>query len=152
MNAGGMILALANGDALTSVVQQPPRRTPEICGGPSGRAAPDLAIAGVLNPARGQGARRRRNDTELEAFVVDFDFNLADLNNEYYQKRVSRRLEAPRLCVMKKGWAEREKRRAVDLGKRETQFKWQVIRLEWDDENLNEVENYVETRHIPKDA
>ena len=89
---------------------------------------------------------------ELEAFLVDFDFNLADLNNEYYQKRVSKRLQPPRLCIMKSGWAEREKRRAVDSGKRETQFKWQCIKLEWDEANEEERESFIETRHIPKDA
>jgi len=88
----------------------------------------------------------RNHDDELETFLTRFDFSLADLNDEYYQKRVSRRLQAPRLVVMKPGWGEREKRRAVDSGKRETQFKWAVIQLEWNEVNQSEIHHCVEAR------
>jgi hypothetical protein len=55
------------------------------------------------------------------------DSALAQANVEYEQKRESRRLEAPRLHLMTKGWAEESLRRHVAAGKRDTQYKWRIL-------------------------
>jgi hypothetical protein len=66
----------------------------------------------------------------LGAFVTAFDAALGDLNMEYQQKRASHRLHPPRLVVMRHGWSEREKRRAVYAGQRDVQYKWPIVQPE----------------------
>jgi hypothetical protein len=43
----------------------------------------------------------------LASFVTAFDRALAEVNTEYQSKRASRRLDTPRLFVMRQGWSER---------------------------------------------
>jgi hypothetical protein len=66
------------------------------------------------------------------AFLRTVDGALARCNREYAAKRASRRLGPPRLCVMQPGWAERQCRADFRDGKRDVQYKWPAIRLEWD--------------------
>jgi hypothetical protein len=75
----------------------------------------------------------------LRAFLHAVDAALARLNREYAQKRASRRLLAPRLFLMRPGWAERQCLADIRGGKRDAQHKWPAIRLEWDDASRAEV-------------
>jgi hypothetical protein len=75
-----------------------------------------LELAGDVPAARLQGE-----------ILPAFDRALARVNCEYEQKRASRRLGAPRILVMPRGWAEAECRRHVAAGRRDTQWKWQVL-------------------------
>ena len=76
----------------------------------------------------------------LEDFLRMFDEYLAQFNVEYKTKRDSKRLHMPRLNEMKKGWAHRKHRRdVVGSGKRDSQHKWPVIQMEWDQDTRNEV-------------
>jgi hypothetical protein len=72
-------------------------------------------------------------------FLAAFDEELASLNVEYAAKRASRRLGAPRLHLMRPGWSERLSRAEFRNGKREVQYKWAAIRLEWDAASREEV-------------
>lgn len=73
------------------------------------------------------------------AFLGAFDAALARLNIEYAAKRASKRLGPPRLWVMRPGWSERLCRADFECGKREVQYKWPVIRHEWDAQSRAEV-------------
>jgi hypothetical protein len=64
------------------------------------------------------------------AVLLELDGSLARLNIEYEQKRASRRLAAPCLHIMARGWAERAHRQMIAEGKRDTQYKWQTLTLE----------------------
>ena len=76
----------------------------------------------------------------LERFVRDFDTQLGECNMEYRGKRKSKRLRLPRLYVMRPGWSERIWRAdVVANGKRDAQYKWPFIRLEWDERNREDV-------------
>jgi hypothetical protein len=55
------------------------------------------------------------------------DACLRALNVEYAQKRESRRLGAPILCVMKPGWFERKANTTVQHGARDVQFKASLL-------------------------
>lgn len=79
------------------------------------------------------------SDPDALGFLAGFDAALSALNVEYASKRKSRRLEPPRLCVMRPGWCERLCRADFRNGKREVQYKWPAIRLEWDDASRGEV-------------
>jgi hypothetical protein len=74
------------------------------------------------------------------AFVETFDRSLAESNLEYASKRKSRRLLAPRLFLMRRGWADRLCRADFRAGKREAQYKWPALRDAWDDDSRAEVE------------
>ena len=76
---------------------------------------------------------------QAEAFARAFDEALGRINAEYAAKRRSRRLGAPRLCVMRAGWAERQCRAEFARGRREGQHKWPAIRPAWDRESRGEV-------------
>lgn len=65
--------------------------------------------------------------SELQKFLVEVDRALSRFNIEYAQKRASRRLSAPCLHIMSRGWAERVHRQMIVAGKRDTQYKWQII-------------------------
>ncbi len=76
----------------------------------------------------------------LERFVQDFDTQLGECNMEYRGKRKSKRLRLPRLYVMRPGWSERIWRAdVISAGKRDAQYKWPFIRLEWDERNREDV-------------
>lgn len=62
----------------------------------------------------------------LSQLLWELDAGLRLLNIEYAQKRESRRLGAPVLCVMKAGWFER-KTDATTLRGRDVQFKAQLL-------------------------
>jgi hypothetical protein len=59
--------------------------------------------------------------------IPALDQALAQVNVEYAQKRASGRLQSPRLHLMRPGWAEDERRQFVATGKRDTQYKWQIL-------------------------
>jgi hypothetical protein len=73
------------------------------------------------------------------AFLAAVDAALASSNVEYASKRRSRRLLAPRLHLMRAGWADRRCRADFRAGKREAQYKWPAIRDAWDEASLSEV-------------
>jgi len=84
------------------------------------------------------------DDPVGRAFLCAFDRALARLNVEYAAKRASRRLGPPRLHAMRPGWSERRCRADFERGTREVQYKWAVIRLEWDEASRAEVERRME--------
>jgi hypothetical protein len=79
--------------------------------------------------------RAPQSEAEARAFANAFDAELAAQNNEYRSKRVSRRLAAPRLCMMRQGWSDRLARSEISNGRREVQYKWKVMRDAWDAES-----------------
>jgi GH3 auxin-responsive promoter len=75
-----------------------------------------LEIRGSVSPAR------------LQAETLPLiDEALAAVNIEYAQKRASGRLRAPRLLLMRHGWAGEISRRQIAAGKRDTQHKWPLL-------------------------
>jgi len=75
-------------------------------------------------------------------FARTFDKHLGEINMEYEQKRASNRLGPPRLCQMRPGWADRRRHLEVDReGKRDAQYKWPLIRMEWDELTREEMES-----------
>ena len=68
--------------------------------------------------------------SELQEFLMEVDSALARFNIEYAQKRASRRLSAPCLHIMSRGWADRAHRQMIEAGKRDTQYKWPILLLE----------------------
>lgn len=82
-----------------------------------------------------EGAERQE-----EKFAELFDENLRKINIEYKQKRDSKRLGHPNLVQMRTGWAKRRRQRDVEIrGKRDAQYKWPLIQMEWDESALREV-------------
>ena len=67
-----------------------------------------------------------------EAFARAFDEGLGRVNVEYGAKRRTRRLGAPRLAVMRPGWAERQCRAEFAQGRRDVQHKWRALVAGWD--------------------
>ena len=63
----------------------------------------------------------------LTRLLAELDTRLGKLNVEYAQKRESRRLRVPVLCMMKPGWFERKTRASLTRGARDTQFKAQLL-------------------------
>jgi len=63
----------------------------------------------------------------LTQLLCELDAGLQELNVEYAQKRESRRLGAPVLCVMKSGWFERKTHVTLQGGGRDVQFKAQLL-------------------------
>ena len=59
--------------------------------------------------------------------IPAIDQALCEVNVEYAQKRSSKRLRMPRLHLMRRGWAEANVKKAVAGGKREAQYKWQLL-------------------------
>jgi hypothetical protein len=86
------------------------------------------------------------SDSQGSAFLAAFDQALSVLNIEYASKRASKRLGPPRLCVMRPGWSERLCRADFRNGKREFQYKWPAIRLEWDNASREEVIRSLDAR------
>lgn len=77
------------------------------------------------------------------------DKALASVNMEYEQKRRSKRLAPPRIHLMARGWAARHVRRHVQSGRRDTQYKWQILRQERDEEDGLEIMSTVEAANHP---
>ena len=69
----------------------------------------------------------RPNEDSLSSLLHELDTHLQALNIEYAQKRESRRLGAPVLCVMKSGWFERKANAALQRGAGDVQFKAQLL-------------------------
>jgi hypothetical protein len=67
------------------------------------------------------------HDRLRDEVLPDLDRMLAQVNVEYAEKRRSRRLAPPCLHLMRPGWADREYRRGMAAGKRDTQYKWQIL-------------------------
>ena len=67
------------------------------------------------------------SEETLSRLLVDLDAGLCKLNIEYAQKRESRRLEAPVLCVMKPGWFERTMEALRQNSARDAQSKPQLL-------------------------
>jgi len=63
----------------------------------------------------------------LMQLLQELDASLRALNVEYAQKRESRRLAAPVLCVMKPGWFQRKANAALEPGTRDVQLKAQLL-------------------------
>jgi hypothetical protein len=63
----------------------------------------------------------------LMQLLQELDASLRALNVEYAQKRESRRLAAPVLCVMKPGWFQRKANAALQPGTRDVQLKAQLL-------------------------
>jgi hypothetical protein len=59
--------------------------------------------------------------------LPEIDRALQRANIEYEQKRKSRRLAAPVLHLMKSGWSDKCLRRHIAAGKRDTQYKPQIL-------------------------
>jgi hypothetical protein len=77
---------------------------------------------------------------ELARLLAEIDAALAALNLEYAQKRESRRLGPPVLCVMKTGWFERSTAREVRAASRDAQFKAALLGTIMEDPNEVEFE------------
>jgi hypothetical protein len=67
-----------------------------------------------------------------EAFARAFDEGLGRVNVEYGAKRRTRRLGAPRLAIMRPGWAERQCQAEFAQGRRDAQHKWRALVADWD--------------------
>ena len=81
----------------------------------------------------------------LQKFAIAMDTNLSRFNEEYSQKRKSRRLHLPRIHQMKQGWYERRwKADVISGGKRDSQYKWPLIGLQWDQEAQREIDRVLE--------
>jgi len=82
---------------------------------------------------------------QLQVFALAMDAELARCNEEYEQKRKSRRLHLLRVHQMKVGWFHRRHRRDVTLGgKRDSQYKWPLVQLEWSEEDRKEIDRVLE--------
>jgi GH3 auxin-responsive promoter len=77
--------------------------------------------------------------------LPELDRALARVNVEYDQKRQSKRLAAPCLHLMRKGWAEAALRRHVATGKRDTQYKWRILCPEQSAEDAQAILSTIET-------
>jgi len=79
-------------------------------------------------------------EDELADFINAFDEALSEYNIEYPTKRKSGRLYKPRIIHMRNGWADRKRKREVsEGGKRDAQYKWRYIQLEWDPNDKKEI-------------
>lgn len=68
------------------------------------------------------------------------DSYLAEINIEYAQKRKSKRLNSPCLHIMDSSWETNVRKKLIESGKRDIQYKWQSISsefLEIDKEYVN---------------
>lgn len=89
------------------------------------RAVPDYAGScyDIYLEIKGQSS-----PTTLRSEVLPLiDRALASVNVEYAQKRASRRLNAPRLRLMRAGWSSHISRQQIVSGKRDTQYKWPLL-------------------------
>ncbi len=66
-------------------------------------------------------------DKLCREILFEIDEQLQRVNIEYKQKRQSKRLAAPIIYLMKRGWANEGLRRHIAEGKRDTQYKPQIL-------------------------
>jgi len=85
--------------------------------------------------------------SELRGFLMEVDGALSRFNIEYAQKRASRRLSAPCLHIMSRGWAERAHRQMIVAGKRDTQYKWQILLSKRNPADENSIICSIETQN-----
>jgi len=76
---------------------------------------------------------------DLLRFIDLLDGEIGKANIEYEQKRASGRLGGLRLHLMSEGWSEQQWRADVLKGKRDSQYKWSYIELDWNDESRKAV-------------
>ncbi len=74
-----------------------------------------------------------------------FDQALEKLNVEYAQKRQSKRIGSPYLCLMRKGWADEVRRKFIQSGKRDVQYKWRVLCSESDAQDADFILKTIES-------
>jgi hypothetical protein len=90
---------------------------------------------------------------DFDGFARDFDQALSTMNAEWACKRASHRLDAPRLCVMRREWSDRLAASDFRNGKREAQYKWPQLALEWDETSRREVvETFVSDLYVNEGA
>jgi hypothetical protein len=89
------------------------------------RACADVEKSLYVFSVELEGATPSRES--LVQLLHELDAGLRELNVEYAQKRDSRRLGAPVLCVMKLGWFERKAQSILQRGGRDTQFKADLL-------------------------
>lgn len=80
------------------------------------------------------------------------DRALSVVNMEYEQKRRSKRLSAPCIHLMKRGWAAREMRRHIRSGRRDTQYKWQFLAALKREEDFKEIASTIEAERTQASA
>jgi len=74
------------------------------------------------------------NEAALALFLDQLDNQLSILNVEYAQKRNSKRLSRPYLCVMQPGWFNRKYRSNIQAAVRDSQFKASLLGYQREDE------------------
>ena len=84
------------------------------------------------------------HDLLRDELLPDLEAMLAQVNQEYAEKRRSRRLAPLCLHLMQPGWAEREYQRAAASGKRDTQYKWQILCGESRKEDIEAIAHTIE--------
>ena len=89
----------------------------------------------LLIECEGETPRREA----LAVFLRAADSELCALNVEYRQKRESRRLDPPVLHVMQAGWHDRQYRKRVAQGARDTQFKSALLTSDLSVDDLGEI-------------
>ena len=55
------------------------------------------------------------------------DLYLSEINIEYSQKRKSKRLNPPCFYIMNSSWEENVRKKLIESGRRDIQYKWQPI-------------------------
>ena len=76
--------------------------------------------------------------------LPELDAVLAEVNVEYGEKRRSRRLAPLCMHLMQPGWAEKEYQRTAAAGKRDTQYKWQILCSESRPEDIGAIAHTIE--------
>ncbi|HEY0319629.1 MAG TPA: GH3 auxin-responsive promoter family protein [Pyrinomonadaceae bacterium] len=106
------------------------------------RASPDMNASRyeVYLELESEVSRALLQDEVLPAL----DGALARVNVEYEQKRSSKRLAPLCIHLMARGWAARELRRHIEAGRRDTQFKWQILCRERREEDTKEIVSTIE--------
>ena len=89
---------------------------------------------------------------ELLNFVALFDSELGRANIEYAQKRESGRLGELHLHLMNQGWSEQQWRSDIAKGKRDSQYKWPYIQLEWNEASRRAVSRQFTAGEMRDDA
>ena len=89
---------------------------------------------------------------ELLNFVTLFDSELGRANIEYAQKRASSRLGGLCLHLMNQGWSEQQWRADIAKGKRDSQYKWPYIQLEWNEASRRAVSRQFTAGEMRDDA
>jgi hypothetical protein len=59
--------------------------------------------------------------------IPGIDRALSGLNIEYLQKRKSLRLNMPSVFIMRQGWEREDRRLFVNSGRKDAQYKWQIL-------------------------